>query len=439
MDRERASDETKSQGFYSKLNEHLAAMDFARQVWALCAPAYCEESRGGRPGIDPVVYLKMLMVGFFENLRSERAIAARCEDSLSVRAFLGYGLDESTPDHSSLSVIRQRLGPEIYQGVFEVVLWALKAHGLFRGRHLGIDSSVIEANASLRTLVHRNTEQAYWEYVKELAEKEGVDPEDRGAVRRFDKKRPGRRTSNEEWKNPHDPQAKVGRTKDGACDMIYKPEHVTDLESGAILQAEVLEGDHADTKALSERVACAVEVVNRIVDGVVRSLTADKGYFAIEEIAQIQECDIRTVIGDTNAARRLKEGLAAPLRKALHRAACAVKSQSGKGLLRKRGMHLERSFEHVLDEGGLRRATLQGTENLTKRHKIAATCFNLSLLMRTLLGVGTPKQWMARALNLLAAVIAYLCGELCGFAVLYARTRAFVLVFPNLFRIPTIA
>jgi transposase len=234
----------KSQGFYSKLNEHLAEMDFARQVWALCAPAYCEESRGGRPGIDPVVYLKMLMVGFFENLRSERAIAARCEDSLSVRAFLGYGLEESTPDHSSLSVIRQRLGPEIYQGVFEVVLAALKAHGLFRGRHLGIDSSVIEANASLRTLVHRNTEEAYWEYVKELAAKEGVDPEDQGAVRRFDTKRPGRRTSNEEWKNPHDPQAKVGRTKDGACDMIYKPEHVTDLENGAIVQVEVLEGDH---------------------------------------------------------------------------------------------------------------------------------------------------------------------------------------------------
>ena len=404
----------KSQGFYSKLNEHLAEMDFARQVWALCAPAYCEESRGGRPGIDPVVYLKMLMVGFFENLRSERAIAARCEDSLSVRAFLGYGLEESTPDHSSLSVIRQRLGPEIYQGVFEVVLAALKAHGLFRGRHLGIDTSVIEANASLRTLVHRNTEEAYWEYVKELAAKEGVDPEDQGAVRRFDTKRPGRRTSNEEWKNPHDPQAKVGRTKEGACDMIYKPEHVTDLENGAIVQVEVLEGDHPDTKALSERVACAVEVVNRIVanerDGVVRSLTADKGYFAIEEIAQIQEFDIRTVIGDAHSARRRKAALSAPLRKALHRAACAVKSQSGKALLRKRGMHLERSFEHLLDEGGLRRATLQGTENLTKRYKIAAACFNLSLLMRTLLGVGTPKQWMAGAHSLLVDLIAYLRG-----------------------------
>ena len=202
-----------------------------------------------------------------------------------------------------------------------------------------------------------------------------------------------------------------------------------------------MEGDHADTKALSERVACAVEVANRIVtneeDGVVRSLTADKGYFAIEEIAQIQEFDIRTVIGDANAARRRKEGLAAPLRKALHRAACAVKSHSGKALLRKRGMHLERSFEHVLDEGGLRRATLQGTENLTKRHKIAAACFNLSLLMRTLLGVGTPKQWMAEVYKLLQALIAYLCGTPLRFRSLYARSRTLILVFSNPFRIPT--
>jgi transposase len=432
----------KSEEFYSKLNEHLGAMDFARQVWGLCAPAYCEESRGGRPGIDPVVYLKMLMVGFFENLPSERAIAARCEDSLSVRAFLGYGLEESTPDHSSLSVIRQRLGPEIYQGVFEVVLLALKGHGLFRGRHLGIDASVIEANASLRTLVHRNTEEAYWDYVKALAAQQGVDPEGEAALRRFDKQRPGRKTSNEDWKNPHDPQAKVGRTKAGTCDMIYKPEHVTDLESGAIIQAEVLEGDHADPEALSERVGCAVGVVNRLVgkkaEGVVRSLTADKNYFAIEQIARIQELNIRTVIGDPNAARRRKEALELRLRKALHRAACAVKSLSGKALLRRRGMHLERSFEHILDEGGLRRATLKGTDNLAKRHKIAAACFNLSLLMRALVGVGTPKQWMAKASTLLRALFASLCQGVscCGRA--YAQITS-LLLLSNLLRTPSAA
>jgi len=225
--------------------------------------------------------------------------------------------------------------------------------------------------------------------------------------------------------------------------MIYKPEHVTDLETGAIVQAEVLEGDHADTEALSERVATAVEVVNRIVaneeDGIVRSLTADKGYFAIEEIAQIQEFDMRTVIGDVHAARRRKQGLAAPLRKVLHRAASAVKSESGKALLRKRGMHLERSFEHILDEGGLRRATLRGTANLTKRHKIAASCFNLSLLMRTLLGVGTPKQWMAGACASFQAYIAYLERGFLWFRRLSIGTRSLILVFLNFFRTPVAA
>jgi transposase len=211
-------------------------------------------------------------------------------------------------------------------------------------------------------------------------------------------------------------------------------------KSGAIVQAEVLEGDHADTEAVSERVATAVEVVNRLVaheeDGVVRSLTADKGYYAIEEIAQIQEFDIRTVIGDAHAARRRKQGLIVPLRKALHRAASAVKSQSGKTLLRKRGMHLERSFEHVLDEGGLRRAAPRETANLTKRYKIAASCFNLSLLMRTLLGVGTPKQWIARAWAWFQAFIAYLERRVFSRSCLPVGSRTLILVFPHVFRTP---
>ena len=157
---------------------------------------------------------------------------------------------------------------------------------------------------------------------------------------------------------------------------------MTDLESGAIIQAEVLPGDHADPEALSERVAGAMEVVNRLgaankAGDVVRSLTADKNYFAIEEIARIQELNIRTIIGDPNAARRRKAALDARLRKALHRAACAVRSASGKALLRQRGMHLERSFEHVLDEGGLRRATLKGADaislNATRSPRLALT------------------------------------------------------------------
>ena len=147
--------------FYRKLDETLDRIGFTQGVREICKPAYADAARGGRPGIDPAVYFKMLMIGFFENLPSERSIASRCADSLSLRAFLGYQLDQDTPDHSSLSVIRSRLGEEIYQSALELVLTGLRDHGLLTGRHLGIDSSVIEANASLRELVHRNTEEQY--------------------------------------------------------------------------------------------------------------------------------------------------------------------------------------------------------------------------------------------------------------------------------------
>ena len=209
--------------FFQRVEEVLAQMGFSEQVHRLCRPAYSQRA-DGRPGIDPVVYFKMLMVGFFENLPSERAIAARCEDSLAVRAFLGYGLEEATPDHSSLSVIRRRLSAQTYQAVFELILKALKDCGLLKGRYVGIDSSVIEANASLKSLVERNTEGAYWDYVKKLAQAAGIDPEDDEAVRRFDRKRPAKKLSNEEFKNRHDADAKISRKK-GKTDLIYKPEN----------------------------------------------------------------------------------------------------------------------------------------------------------------------------------------------------------------------
>ena len=149
--------------FYRRVEATLRKMDFARQVWAVCAPASADPARGGRPGIDPVVYLKMLMIGFFENLPRDRAIAARCEDRLSARGFLGYGLEEATPEHRSFTVIRDRLSVGQLEAIHRVLLVALRGQGLLRGRKLGIDSSVSEANASLRALEHRNTEQSYWE------------------------------------------------------------------------------------------------------------------------------------------------------------------------------------------------------------------------------------------------------------------------------------
>jgi transposase len=383
--------------FYLKLDETLESFGFAAKVRAVCAPAY-DKSGVGRPGIDPVVYLKMIMVGFFEDLPSERAIAARCADSFSIRAFLKYELHERTPEHSSLTVIRQRLGLEIYESIFVLMLQALQEHGLLRGKNLGIDASVIEANASLRALVNRNTEEQYWDYVKRLAAQQGVDPDDTAAVRKFDRNRPGK-GSNAEWKNPHDPDAKIGRTKDGATDMIYKPEAVVDLDTGAIVQAQVQLGDEVDHQDMSVRILEAQQNINRAVGEeldvlTVQSATSDKGYYAVNELQSLQREGIRTIISDPIDNRRLDK-LEPAEKKAVLAARRSVKSKSGKELLRRRGMHIERSFAHILDCGGIRRATLRGWENLNKRYKLAAAFYNLSQLMRKLFGFGTPKQLAA--------------------------------------------
>lgn len=383
--------------FYTKLDQTLASFQFSEQARQICAPAY-SDSNLGRPGVDPAVYFKMLMIGFFENLASERGIAERCSDSISLRFFLGYDLTQATPDHSTLSVIRSRLGEDTYQQVFLLILSALQQHGLVKGRNVGIDASVIEANAALKSLVNRDTQEAYWEYVRRLASESGVDPKDAAAVRQFDRKRP-KKMSNDDWENPHDPDAKIGPTKAGATDMIYKPEHTVDLDTGAVLQAEVRLGHEADQKDLAVHVLEAQVNINLAQDRpadslTIRSATADKGYHALNELRQLQREGIRTVISDPVKNRNFAK-LSPAEAKVVRAARRSARSESGKQLLKKRGMHLERSFAHVLDAGGARRTTLRGLENLTKRFKVTAAIYNLSQLMREIWGVGTPKQWVA--------------------------------------------
>jgi transposase len=393
--------------FYAKLEETLESFGFAAKVRALCAPAY-QSGGAGRPGIDPVVYLKMMMVGFFENLPSERAIAARCDDSIAIRQFLHYDLTEATPDHSSLSVIRQRLGGPVYEQVFTLVLSALSEHGLLRGKNLGIDSSVLEANASLRGLVNRNTGEAYWDYVKRLASESGVDPKDSAAVRRFDRQRP-KKMSNQEWENPHDPDAKIGPKKDGATDMIYKPQTVVDLDSGTIVGAEMLPGHQADHLEASTHILEAQMTINAARGEVdeeltVETSTADKGYFEVTQLQALQREQIKTIICDPISNRRLDK-LDESGQHAVKAAQRSTESQYGQKLLRRRGMHLERAFAHILDCGGMRRATLRGRQNLNKRFKLAAAFYNLSQLMRNLFGIGTPKQCEAMGAGGLGAFL----------------------------------
>ena len=385
--------------FYAKLEQTLQSFDFAQKARDLCAPAYSANGRG-RPGVDPAVYFKMLMVGFFEDIGSERGIAERCNDSISLRAFLGYSLTQATPDHSTLSLIRSRLGEAIYDQIFVLILSALQEHGLLKGKQVGIDASVIEANASLRNLVNRNTQEGYWEYVRRLAKESGVNPEDAAAVRQFDRKRP-KKMSNDDWENPHDPDAKIGPTKAGATDMIYKPEHTVDLDTGAILQAEVRPGHEADARDLGTHILLAQVNINQAQGQeatrlTIQSVTADKGYHVLPELKVLQAEGIRTVIPGAVRQRNWEKLEPAELQ-VLRSAQRSTESESGKALLQRRGMHLERSFAHLLDAGGARRTTLRGLANLNKRFKVAAAVYNLSQLMRHLFGIGTPKQYVAQA------------------------------------------
>jgi hypothetical protein len=252
--------------------------------------------------------------------------------------------------------------------------------------------------------------------VKRLAAENGIDPEDPAAVRKFDRHRPGK-GSNQEWVNPYDLDAKIGRTKDGATDMIYKPEAVVDLDTGAIVQAQVHPGDQADHKEMATRVLEAQQNINQAAGEeldilTVKTVTSDKGYYAVNELQSLQQEAIRTVIADPIDNRRLHK-LEPNQKKAVQAARRSVKSKSGKDLLRRRGMHIERSFAHILDCGGIRRATLRGWENLNKRFKLAAAFYNLSQLMRKLFGIGTPKQLAARG-RLLFLQLTYLLAIIAG-------------------------
>lgn len=399
---------TPANAFYARLDRALEEHDFPDKVRQLCRPFYAERSEGGRPGIDPVVYFKMLLVGFFENIPSERGIAARCADSLSIRAFLHYTLTEPTPEHSSLSVIRDRLGVEVFQQVFALVLAILKKHKLLKGRKLGIDTSTLEANASMRSIEHRMTGDDYQAYVEKLAEAAGVDPKDQAAVRRFDRKRPGKKVSNDEWKSPHDGEAKIGKTKRGPTRLMYKVEHAVDLETGAIVDAEVLPGDQGDTEELAERVFDVERRMNEAIGApleqeTLQIVTMDKGYYKVGELSTLQQAGIKTVVSDPIGNRNL-DRLSKAERKAVLAARRSARSKYGKALTRRRGEHVERSFTHVLDNGGARKTTLRGQEKVKKRYLIQAVGCNLSLLMRKLFGVGTVKQALAMGFVLCAAI-----------------------------------
>ena len=418
--------------FYDRLADDLEKEGFGDFVRELCAPFY-HAGEGGRPPIDPEVYFKMLMAGYFENIPSERGIAARCEDSLSLRRFLRYDLTEATPDHSSLSVIRKRLPEEVYTEVFAFSLRPLRRAGLLPGEKIGLDSTTMEADASLEKLVRREDGKSYADYVAELAAAEGIDPEDKAAVAEFDRKREGKKTSNREWVSPNDRDAAIGPRKDGAWDMIHKVENAVDLDSGAILSCEIQSATKADSTGMAAHMETAADMVDYVADQVdeppeapseddarteagendkdneqdatqKRYGVGDKGYHKNAELAELVAAGIEPVIAEPSGREPSKSD-------ARHAEAFEVNrtnrsTDHGRELMRARGEKVERSFRHQLDHGGARRTTLTGHEDIGKRLLISAFTFNLALYGRNVYGFGTVKQYQAgnRWIDLLFAL-----------------------------------
>ena len=222
--------------FYERLNGILESGGFDEFAESECSRFYAE--RMGRPSLAPGRYFRLLLLGYFEGLDSERAIAWRAQDSLSTRRFLGLGLSEAVPDHSTISRTRRRIDVESHRRLFSWVLRRLAESGLLSGKTVGVDATTLEANAALRSIVRRDNGDDYETFVRGLAEASGVETPTRAELARFDRKRK-KKLSNEEWENPHDPDAQITKMKDGRTHLAYKAEQAVDLEHGTIVGVSV--------------------------------------------------------------------------------------------------------------------------------------------------------------------------------------------------------
>jgi transposase len=390
--------------FYERLNRVLGEAGFDRFVEERCKPFYAVGQ--GRPSIPPGVYFRMLMVGYFEGIDSQRGIAWRCTDSLALREFLGAGLGDRVPDHSSLTVIRQRLPLELHEEVFVFVLRVLSEKGILRGKTIGVDATTLEANAAMKSIVRRDTGESWREYIRGLAAEEGVDDPSDDDARRMDRGRKKKRVSNQDWASPSDPQGRITKLKDGRTRVGYKAEHVVDLETEVVLAATIYPGDASDGETFVESISRSQEnVVRAESEAFAEEVVADKGYHKASELAEVQAYGLRTYIPERNERpKRRWRDKPREWREAFFSNRRRVRRAKGRRLQRLRSERLERTFAHVCGTGAARRTWLRGVENVQKRYLVTVAARNLGLLMRVLFGVGSPRSLQGLAAAAFSAV-----------------------------------
>ena len=407
-----SGDLTKSAGhpFYERVNKLLAEAGFDAFVEAECAKFYA--GKVGRPGLAPGIYVRMLLVGYFEGIGSERGIAWRCADSLALRSFLGLTLSQNSPDHSTVSRTRRLMDLETHVEIFSFVLKLLAERGLADGKTVGVDATTLEANAAMKSLVRRDTGESYDDFLTELAKASGIDTPTRADLARIDRKR-AKKGSNDDWHNPNDPDAQITKMKDGRTHLAHKAEHAVDMDSGAIMAATIQPGAAGDTTTIHETMMATAQAVATLrrdpeleMEGALAEWVMDKGYHSNEVVVAIESLGQRSYISEPNRGRRRWRG-DEQAKQAVYSNRRRIKGARGRRLMRRRGEMLERPFAHCFETGGLRRVFMRGRENIEKRYQIHIAGYNLGLLMRSLFGKGTPRglQGCAAALACLYKLI----------------------------------
>src|SRR5580698_8286030 len=414
--------------FYERLNRILSKRGFDAFAESACASFY---AKTGRPGLAPGVYFRALLVGYFEGIDSERGIAWRTADSLALRSFLGFELSQSTPDHSTISRTRRLIDVETHRKVFLWVLSMLAEEGLLKGNTVAIDGTTLEANAALRSIVRRATGEGYDDFLKGLAKESGIETATREQLAKLDRKRK-KKGNNDDGKNPHDPDAQITKMKDGRTHLAHKAEHAVDLETGAVLAVTLQPATAGDTNTLPETLAQCGEHIREVAADIDHKakhmnpegpaeLVLDKGYHSNDVLIVLKEVAVRSYCSEPDRGRRNWIGKAEE-KSAVYQNRRRIRGERGKRLLRQRGERVERSFADMYETGAMRRTHLRRHDNIIKRLLIHAGAFNLSLVMRKILGSGTPRGLQGR-LNALLCVVQLLWSILPG-AMIRQRRRS---------------
>ena len=393
-----------SHPFYARLSALLDASGFDPFVEKACQKFYAPVM--GRPSLTPGCYFRLLLIGYFEGIDSERGIAWRATDSLAIRSFLRLAVDEAAPDHSTISRTRRTIDLETHRTVFTWVQQRLVEAGLLTGKTVAIDATTLEANAAMRSIVRRDTGESYQEFLTRLAKASGIKTPTREVLARLDRKRK-KRTSNKDWTHPWDPDAKVAKMKDGRTHLAHKAEHAVDLESGAVVAVTLQGADEGDTTTIVETTIAATNQVEDAQAEVeepqaLEEIVADKGYHSNQTMIDFEAVGVRSYIAEPDRGRRnwsKAPDAQAPVYGNRRRI-------RGRRLMRRRGETIERSFAHLYDTGGMRRTHLRGHTNILKRLLVHAAGFNLGLIMRQLIGIGTPRGLQGHAVAVFAMFLA---------------------------------